>query len=87
MAMRTNSEDDTPESYLVRQANHLAPPLVAPDSPRPQKNPDFPMDSGGATTLTIPTNDTPKNQGLGDKKASSSSVVRLESIIVETTDK
>ncbi|KAK0395121.1 hypothetical protein QR680_001124 [Steinernema hermaphroditum] len=66
------------EGFMVRQG-HLAPPIVAPDSPRPQKvttGQDLFTDASSPQSLTIPA---PRNndQKKGD-------VVRLESIRIET---
>uniref|UniRef100_A0A1I7ZB99 Uncharacterized protein n=1 Tax=Steinernema glaseri TaxID=37863 RepID=A0A1I7ZB99_9BILA len=66
------------EGFMVRQG-HLAPPIVAPDSPRPQKvsaGQDLFTDATSPQSLTIPA---PRNND--QKKAD---VVRLESIRIET---
>ncbi|KAK0395115.1 hypothetical protein QR680_001124 [Steinernema hermaphroditum] len=74
----TSTDDELQEGFMVRQG-HLAPPIVAPDSPRPQKvttGQDLFTDASSPQSLTIPA---PRNndQKKGD-------VVRLESIRIET---
>ncbi|TMS34818.1 hypothetical protein L596_002333 [Steinernema carpocapsae] len=65
------------EGFMVRQG-HLAPPIVAPDSPRPQKlsGQDLFADASTTHSLTIPAPRT------NDQKTSD--VVRIESIRIET---
>ncbi|KHN87126.1 hypothetical protein Tcan_14194 [Toxocara canis] len=51
MALR--STEEFPEGFAVRQG-HLAPPLVTPDSPRPQKS-EKTAELASTHSLTIPS--------------------------------